>query len=118
MKTLELAHADTCLSCFWSGHHLPHIQIPVYKGIHFSVVKELLHDELNMGALMGSNVGDDCWSSGEEGDKWYKKAHAAINRIQPAIKGKRRMFEDLDKVSEDDDNSETVYAYFVFIDKE
>lgn len=116
MKTLELAHADTCLSCFWSGHHLPHIQIPVYKGIHFSVVKELLHDELTMGCVMGNDerTQDD---SGDVGDKWYKKAHAAVNRLKPAVKGKRRMFEGLEP-AHDNDGEATVYAFFVFVEKD
>lgn len=117
MKTLECVHVDTCLPDFWSGHHLAHVQIPVYKGIHISEVKRQLHSELSQGAVMGSNplTQDD---SGDDGDKWYKKAHAAVNRIQPSIKGKRRMFDDLDEIPDDDDNCDTVYAYFVFVDKE
>lgn len=116
MKALEIVHVDTCLSCFWSGHHAAHIQIPVEKGMHFAVVKELLHDELTQGCVMGNDerTRDD---SGDIGDKWYKKAHAAVNRLKPAVKGKRRMFNDLEETT-DDDNCETVYAYFVFIDKE
>lgn len=28
-----LAHADTCLPDCWSGHHLPHISVPVYRSM-------------------------------------------------------------------------------------
>lgn len=116
MKALEVAHVDTCISCYWSGHHLAHVQIPVYKGMHISEVKRQLHSELAEGAVMGNNplTRDD---SGDDGDKWYKKAHAAVNRIQPGIKGKRRMFENLDEMPDDYDG-ESVYAYFVFVEKE
>lgn len=115
MKALELVHADTCLSDYWPGHHLAHVQTPVYKGIHLSEVKAQLHSELNQGCVMGNDerTQDD---SGDVGDKWYKKAHAAVNRLKPAVKGKRRMFETLEETP-DDDNSETVYAYFVFVEK-
>jgi uncharacterized protein with PIN domain len=27
----ELCYADTCLSDYWSGHHLAHIQVLAYK---------------------------------------------------------------------------------------
>lgn len=117
MKALVCVHVDTCLDCYWSGHPKAHVQIPVYKGMHIGDVKLALHNELNQGYVMGDDkrTGDD---SGDAGDKWYKAAHAAVNRLKPAIKGKRRMFESLDKVSEDDDTVETVYAYFIFVDKE
>ena len=37
--------------------------------------------------------------------------HAAVNRIKPNKKGQRRFFTDLE---EQDEDSESVYAYFVF----
>lgn len=113
MKKLECAHADTCLSCYWGGHHLPHVQVPVYKGMHLSELKRQLHDEIAQGAIAGNDpiVRDD---SGPEGDKWFAKAHAAINRIRPATKGKRRLFEDLEEVDPEDESIESVYAFFVF----
>lgn len=116
MKALELVHADTCLSDYWSGHHLAHVQIPVYKGMHLSEVKAALHSELNQGAVAGSDerTQDD---SGDVGDKWYKKAHAAVNRLKPAVKGKRRMFEGLEP-AHDNDGEATVYAFFVFVEKD
>jgi len=113
-RKLECVHVDTCLSSFWSGHHLPHIQIPVYRGMTVKALKEELHSELDQGAVAGSNpiVQDD---SGEAGDRWYKKAHAAVNRIRPAVKGTRRLFLDLEE--SDEDYYESVYAFFVFIEE-
>jgi len=110
---LICAHADTCLSCYWGGHHLPHIQVPVHRGMHLSELRAALHSELNEGAVAGNDprTRDD---SGVEGDVWYMRAHAAVNRIRPAIKGKRRMFEDLEQVDSEDDSVEPVYAFFVF----
>jgi hypothetical protein len=29
----DIIHADTCLPDYWSGHHLPHVQIPVFNGM-------------------------------------------------------------------------------------
>ncbi|QNR53946.1 hypothetical protein phiK7A1_158 [Pseudomonas phage phiK7A1] len=114
VKPLECSHADTCLPDYWSGHHLAHIQVPVHKGMHLKELKEALHSELSQGAVMGSDdrTRDD---SGPVGDVWYKKAHAAVNRIKPMVKGKRRLFESLQEHSDDD---YTVYAYFVFTEKE
>lgn len=33
VKPLECCHADTCFPCYWSGYHLPHVQIPVWRGM-------------------------------------------------------------------------------------
>lgn len=73
-------------------------------------IKYLLHQELNQGAVAGS---DDRTldNSGEIGDVWYYRAHAAVN----AIRGNsRRPFKDLE---EDSDSDYSVYAYFVFKDR-
>lgn len=112
---LEAAHVDTCLPELWTGHHLAHVQIPVYRGMSLKEIKESLHNELNMGAVMGSDerTRDD---SGAEGDKWYKSAHAAINKIKPRIKGQRKFFMDLEEES-DEEYIDNVYAFFVFIDQ-
>ena len=115
MHTLDCSHADTCLPDYWGGHHLPHVQIPVYHGMKLSDIKRELHSELNQGAVAGSDpiTQDD---SGDEGDKWFKRAHAAVNRITPNVKNQRRFFLDLDKVTDDDDDGDfSVYAFFVFI---
>lgn len=113
MKKLQCAHADTCLPDYWGGHHLPHVQVAVHKGMHISELKRQLHDEIAQGAIGGNDpiVRDD---SGPEGDKWFAKAHAAINRIKPAQKGKRRLFEDLEEHDPEHGNESQVYAYFVF----
>ena len=107
---LECKHADTCLPDYWSGHHLAHVQIPVYQRMTLKMIKEELHSELNQGAIAGNEplTQDD---SGPDGDKWFKAAHAAVNRIKPATKGQRSFFNDLE---EPDEDSETVYAFFVF----
>lgn len=100
---LECQHADTCLSGFWGGHHLPHISVPVYKGMQIGELKRQLLSEINQGAVCGDYP---------DSEKWDKKARAAINRITPAVKRKRRLFEDLEPDSDNCD--ESVYAYFVF----
>jgi hypothetical protein len=74
-------------------------------------IKRALHGEVSEGAIAGSDpVTRD--GSGDAGDVWYKRAHAAINKIHSSVKGKRTYFEDLDP-SEDADGY-SVYAYFVF----
>jgi len=110
--TLECLHADTCLPDYWGGHHLPHVQIPVYPGMTLKEIKAELHSELNQGAVGGSDerTRDD---SGPVGDLWFKKAHAAVNRLKPATKGQRTFFTDLEEPSDDDDTN-SVYAFFVF----
>lgn len=113
MNKLDCIHVDTCLPDYWDGHHLAHIQIPVHNGMTLKEIKERLHSELNQGAVMGSEplTMDD---SGADGDKWYKRAHAAVNRIKPTTKGQRRFFTDLEE--QDDDCLDSVYAFFVFTD--
>ena len=76
-----------------------------------SDIKQALHSELNHGAIAGSDnrTRDD---SGEIGDVWCYRAHAAIN----AIKASSRLpFKGLEDQEEDSDYS--VYAYFVFKDR-
>lgn len=115
---LTAAHADTCLPSFWGGHHLPHVQVIVDKGMTFGALKRALHNELNEGALMGSNVGDDAWSSGPDGDAWYKAAGEAVDAItteDPEGNDETPLFNDLEEEDEDeDDDGESVYAFFVF----
>lgn len=112
---LECNYADTCLPGYWSGHHLAHIQVPVQRETTMAELRRALHDELNQGAVMGSDERsrDD---SGEVGDAWYKAAHAAINRGVKLVKGAKRPFGNLEESSEDAD--ESVYAFFVFADAE
>ena len=111
MSKLKCKHADTCLPCFWGGHHLAHVQIPVYPRMTLKAIKAALHSELNQGAIGGNEplTQDD---SGPEGDAWFRRAHAAVNRIKPAVKGQRLYFNYLEEQTDDD--AESVYAFFVF----
>lgn len=113
---LECLHADTCLPDYWGGHHLAHIQIPVYRGMTLKAIKESIRDELRMGAVCGNDeiarlLSDDCVTDEKRADQVTRAAYAAVNRIKPARKGQRRFFTDLE---EQDEDSESVYAYFVF----
>lgn len=114
---LEAVHVDTCLPCYWSGHHLAHVQIPVYRGMSLKAIKDALHSELNEGAVAGSDerTRDD---SGEEGDKWYAAAHAAVNRIKPEKKGQRQFFMDLEEPDDHALYDDSVYAFFVFVEQD
>lgn len=123
MKALECVHVDTCLPDFWSGHHLAHVQIPVYKGMTLKAIKADICSELAQGAVMGSDdlafllsadfVGDD---RDADAVKATKSAYAAVSRMKPVNKGQRRFFTDLEPQTDDD--CSTIYAYFVFVEKE
>lgn len=107
---LECGHADTCLPSYWGGHHLAHIQVPVWNGMSFDALKSALKRELNEGAIAGADY------PGTHNDQWYAGAVAAVNAMtltegaDPA-----HLFKDLE-VGEDepDDDGESVYAFFVF----
>jgi len=118
---LECLHADTCLPDYWGGHHLPHVQIPVYHGMTLKAIKESLRSELNQGAIAGSSddarlLAGDIVAAGEEmrAHNLEKAARAAINRMRPNVKGTRRFFLDLEKEESDNDCIDSVYAFFVF----
>lgn len=115
-------HADTCLSSYWSGHHLPHVQIPVYHGMSLKEIKSCIMDEIRQGYVMGNTeearlLSADMVRPGEDAlaDKVTRAAYAAVNRIKPAKKGQRKFFLDLEEV-DDNDYCESVYAYFVFVE--
>lgn len=120
---LECAHADTCLPDYWSGHHLPHVQIPVYHGMTLKAIKESLRFELAQGAIAGSSE-DARLLAGHSVEAWEemrahnldKAARAAINRMRPNVKGTRRFFLDLEKEDPDNDCWDSVYAFFVFVE--
>lgn len=118
---LECAHADTCLSCYWSGHHLPHVQIQVHPGMTLRAIKDAIKSELAQGAIAGSDnnarlLSADMVRPDEEkaANAITKAAYATVNRMKPARKGQRRFFQDVE-ISEDD-CSDTVYAFFVFVE--
>jgi len=111
---LNCFHVDTCLPDYFGGHHKAHIQVPVYPHMTLGELRKALHNELNQGAVGGSDTRtrDD---NGVIGDKWYKAAHAAINRdVRQSGPGRKRPFSDI----EDGDDCATVYAYFIFDDVE
>lgn len=107
----ECIHADTCLPDYWGGHHLPHISIPIYGSMSLKDIKKCLKYEIMEGAIAGNLPNDGFCID----DKTYKAFNAAINRIKPAIKGKRKFFTDIEY---DDEYDFTVYAYFVFREEE
>ncbi len=111
---LECVHVDTCLPDYWGGHHLAHVSIPIYGPMSLCDIKAAIHSELNEGAIGGSDerTRDD---SGIVGDAWFYRAHAAVNAIKPSEKGKRRFFTD---VSVEEDADYSVYAYFVFRERD
>lgn len=114
----ECVLAGVCLSDYWSGHHLPHVQIPVWRGMTGKQIKDAIKSEIIQGAVAGSN--DDAWllssdwvsDRGKDADRVTKAVYAAINRMRPNKKGQRKFFTDLEEDSED---SESVYAFFVFV---
>lgn len=120
---LKCSHADTCLPDYWGGHHLPHVQIPVYPGMKLGEVKRAIKSELAQGAVAGS--GDDARllsadlvrpEEERRADKLTRAAYAAVNRIRLADTRKRRLFTDLDAADCDDDCGDSVYAFFVFVE--
>ena len=88
---LECQLYDICLPDYFPGHHLPYVQISVWRGMSLKEIKEQIRSEIHQGAIGGS--GEDAyllasdWLPDEkvkEADKLIKAAHAAINRIKPA----------------------------------
>lgn len=101
---VNIAHADTCLSDYWSGHHLPHVAIMALPSMSFKDVRLLSGDMVKP-------------EDEKRADALTRAAYAAINRdIKPAKKGARRAFPDLEQPGEDCDAQ--VMAYFVFIIEE
>ena len=107
MKKLNCYHVDTCLPDYWPGHHLPHISIPAYR-MSFKELKSCLHSEVNQSAIAGSF--DHALLDNE---LFYKRLHAAIDRITPAIKHSKICFSDIN-LPEEDNNEDFNYAYFIF----
>jgi len=119
----ELNHVDTCLPDFWSGHHLPHVQIPVYRNMSLKDIKQSLRYELGMGCVMGATerarlLQDDFVGAENEklADQVTRAAYAAINRIKPAKKGQRKFFTDIEPSQYEDELGDSVFAFFVFVE--
>ena len=106
----------TCLADYWSGHHMPHVQIAAYRQ-SFASVRAAIMSEIAQGAVMGSDddarlLADDIATPDDHvrADALRKAAYAAVRRdVKPAKKGDRLAFSDV--AAEDADD---VYAYFVF----
>jgi hypothetical protein len=101
---LDCAFADVCLPDYWSGHHLPYIQVPVYRGMTLAELKRELKSELNNGYVANEPHSKGTYRAS---DSWYRAANAAIGRITA---NSNTLFNDL----EDDEDGDSVYAYFVF----
>jgi hypothetical protein len=105
---LNCLYIATCLSSYFSEHHLPHVQILVHKGMTLEQVKEALHDEVRQDAFAGD------WEAVEEEEEgYYEAAHKAIEAIF-LNDGYTTCFDDLEEESEDDTGYESVYAFFCF----
>lgn len=125
MIKFECYHADTCLSDYWSGHHLPHVQIPVYRGMTLAQVKSALRSELSQGAVSGNTDNARLLSSGpfvpyseEYVDQLNDAIIASIEAIEQNDPQNDHCFMDLEESEEDNDCCESVYAFFVFIELE
>ena len=123
MIKFECCHADTCLSDYWSGHHLPHVQIPVYRGMTLKDVKNAIRSELSQGAVMGSTdnarlLSDDMVGEDEvkQADRVTRAAYAAVNRMRLDDPRKRKLFMDVEEIDENDDCCDSIYAFFVFVE--
>lgn len=117
---LEFVHADTCSSDYWSGHHLPHVCIPVRPRMTLREIKSAIYSELRMRAVMGSNDDTRLLSSDfidlkdeKRADMLTRAAYAAVNRIRGAKKGQRVFFTDLEASA---DEADGVYAWFVLVE--
>lgn len=118
---LEWAHADTALPDYWQGHHLPHISIPVHKGMTLKQIRAAMIDEIMYGQVSGScdvaRILQADWLPPIEyklAEAFTRAAYAAVNRMKPARKGQRKFFMDLEP---EQDDYNTVYAYFVLRDR-
>lgn len=111
---LECVHADTCFPDYWSGHHLPHVSILVWRGMTLEQIKTALHAEVNAGAFAGA-LWDSHLFDGYEprnNDAW-QAFHDAIENITPTNPEQTEFFLDLEQQEEDDIS---IYAYFVFVE--
>ena len=114
---LEVIHADTCLPDYWSGHHLPHVQIPAWRGMTLAEIKRGILAELNE-CIHGADATPlHDWADDYDeayAESWHRRARAAVCRMKPNKKGQRRFFLDLEETSQDDYDAPDVYAFFVF----
>jgi hypothetical protein len=113
-------HVDTCTPDYWQGHELPHVQIPVTSETKVYQVKQALKDALRWGDVGGRSTDSRLMSADfvqpheeKRADRLTRAAYAAVNRLR--FKRRSNIFE-LSFCN--DDNAETIYAYFVFSEVE
>lgn len=111
----NLVHADTCLSDYWGGHHLPHVAVPVDGATTVKEALDGVRSELNQGAVAGSLD----WEVVES-----EEFHAAcMQAVQELLEMNvdilnQTAFPSLEILDDDDDCSESVMAFFVFVPEE
>ncbi len=110
----QLHHADTCTSDYWGGHHLPHVSGPVDGTTTIREVLDGVRSELSQGAVAGSLD----WKviESEEFHAACMKAVQELIELNAGILNKPA-FPDLETRG-DDDCSESVMAFFVFVPEE
>lgn len=111
---------DTCTPDYFLGCNVAYAQIAVWRGMTLKDIKSAILEQLRWGDIQGNDdnafllsadyVGED---RAKDADQCFKAAIAAVNRMKPNTKGKRKFFMDL--VDGYDDNDCTVYAYFAFV---
>ncbi len=115
------AHADTCLSDYWSGHHLPHVQIPVTRRkMSLAEIRGMVRSEIAQGAVMGNGedamlLSADFVKDEKQANRLTRAVYAAINRdIRGAKPGQRY----IDTGVTEFDDCDSVYMFFVFVIKD
>lgn len=101
----ELAHIDTCLSDYFGGHHLPHIQVEARRGMTAAQLRDALRIEIEQGA-----IGGDVPYEVTESELFHYLALQAIDALEVLTDP---LFMDLPLVEDEDD--ESVYAFFALV---
>ena len=104
----ELIHADTCLSDYWGGHHLPHVATPAYPMTRQQLA-DAINSEINAGAVCGADFSP-------EDENQYAAMHAAVDDALGECDANGLVFKEVESPEDDEDCDcfESVYAYFVF----
>lgn len=110
----NIVHADTCLSDYWGGHHLPHVSVPVDGATTVKEVFDEIRSELNQGAIAGSLDWEVVES--EEFHNACMQAVQELVELNVDILDKSA-FPNLEFYGEDDDGP-SVMAHFVFVPEE
>lgn len=110
------ALADVCTSQYWGGHYLPHVGIVVHKNMTLQEIKDGIKSEINADAVIKLDEklhGGTNYELTEEGYEALKKAVDGIELKD----GAEFAFTDIEDPSDDDDSSELVMAWFVFVEQ-